>query len=248
MTDMPRRPPLPDPAEVRERRYELEWLHDLVEPRRLERDRGRSDYGDGRGRALKERPARIHNSPVVIITKLEAAHGQLATAIRLFFNDGDIASVHTLACAAREIYEKHCKARGVERMFDHIRAAHPDRSEKNLWDVLNGSRNFLKHPETTFDLDAAIDLDDEANASTLFVACHDCAMLCGVAQPPEPQVFNAWFVATRFPDGKDDALAGDPYSVGAAEIQQALAAAFPALRGAALPEQKRIGREMLARV
>ena len=185
---------------------------------------------------------------MVIITKLEAAHRQLATAIRMFFDGGDVASVHTLACAAREIYEKHCKARGVERMFDHIQAANPGMAETALWGILNGSRNFLKHPEATFDLDVAIDLDDEANASMLFVACHDCAMLCEAAQPPEAQIFNAWFVATRFPDSKDDALADDPYSVGAAEIQQALAAAFPTLRNASLLEQKRIGREMLARV
>ena len=48
----------------------------------------------------------------MIITKLEAAHRQLTTAIRLYFDDDDLAAIHTLACAAREIYEKHCHAKG----------------------------------------------------------------------------------------------------------------------------------------
>src|SRR5712692_11716002 len=44
---------------------------------------------------------------IPMITKLEAAHRQLTTAIRMFFADGDAVAVHTLACAAREIYERH---------------------------------------------------------------------------------------------------------------------------------------------
>lgn len=34
---------LPTPEEVRERRYDLEWLHDQAEPRRPARNRGRSE-------------------------------------------------------------------------------------------------------------------------------------------------------------------------------------------------------------
>jgi hypothetical protein len=49
---------------------------------------------------------------VPTITKLEAANRQLCTAIRMFFADDDAVAVHTLACAAREIYEKHCRSAG----------------------------------------------------------------------------------------------------------------------------------------
>src|SRR5579871_4163267 len=136
---------------------------------------------------------------VAIITKLEAAHSQLTTAIRLYFDDDDLAAIHTLACAAREIYEKHCAAQGVERMFEQIEAANPDRSRKELWDILNGPRNWLKHPEASMDLSARLALDDEMNASMLWVACHDCAMLCRDEQPAEVQAFIVWFLATRFP-------------------------------------------------
>ena len=37
---------LPSPEEVRERHHDLDWLHETAEPRRPERNRGRSDYGD----------------------------------------------------------------------------------------------------------------------------------------------------------------------------------------------------------
>ena len=163
----------------------------------------------------------------------------------MFFNDDDIAAVHTLAGAARELYEKHCAARGVPRMFETIKEANPDKTEKELWNILNGSRNFLKHPDPSHDLDAALDIDDETNASTLFIACHDCAMLCGRDQPLEVQAFNAWFLATRFPEPTMLASAGDAESTRVAAIQSGLQAALPGLREALPTDQKRIGLRLL---
>jgi len=37
------------------------------------------------------------------LSKLNVAKRQLETAIKLYFNDNDPVSIHTLACAAREI-------------------------------------------------------------------------------------------------------------------------------------------------
>jgi hypothetical protein len=80
---------------------------------------------------------------VATITKLEAANRQLCTAIRMFFADGDAVAVHTLACAAREIYEKHCRIAGRGRMFDFVKSGSPDYAEKQLWNLLNAARNFF---------------------------------------------------------------------------------------------------------
>jgi len=85
----------------------------------------------------------------VVITNLGAAHSQLTTAIRMYFADDDLASIHTLACAAREMYEKHCAARGIQRMFDYVASANPERNQKALWDILNRPCNWLKHPGTS---------------------------------------------------------------------------------------------------
>ena len=182
---------------------------------------------------------------MAIITKLEAAHSQLATAIRLYFDDEDLASVHTLACAAREIYEKHCKAKGIDRMFEKIESSNPDRDSKQLWTILNGPRNFLKHPEPTMDLDAKLELDDEMNATMLFVAGHDCATLCEAGQPPEVQAYNLWFIATRFPR-EDEATHSDPSEqVRYGEIIATIDKSYPGLRNAPLSEQKKIGKDMI---
>jgi hypothetical protein len=166
-----------------------------------------------------------------------------STAIRLYFDDGDMAAIHTLACAAREIYEKHCKAAGMDRMFDYIQTAHPTRSQKELWDIINGPRNFLKHPEANLDLSATIELDDQMNASMLFMASHDCAMLCKDSQPPEVQSYNLWFMATKFPVDFNRAA---PDTGQALDIAQAIEAAYPGLRDAPLLEQKRVGLQLLA--
>ena len=184
----------------------------------------------------------------ITITKLEAARRQLTTAIRLFFNDDDIASIHTLAGAAREIYESYCKAHGIERMFDHIQVANPDKNDKALRHVLNGARNFLKHFDGASDLDAVLEIDDGMNAHTIFIASYDCAMACGTSQPPEVQVFTAWFYGTMYPDFREDPPTDGGDTIDAGDIQRDIESAFPGLRGAPLLEQKRIGRVMLARV
>ena len=174
------------------------------------------------------------------LTKSEAAHRQLAAAIRMYFADGDLVAIHTLACAAREIYEKHCEKADIDRMFNHIRATHNE-TDKRIWEILNGARNFFKHPGES--LDEVIELNDSDNKAMLFIACHDCAMLCGENQPIESQVFNIWFLATEFPsaDQTDDREK-------AAELLGLMESQFPGLKTASPAEQKKIGLHFLSEV
>lgn len=174
----------------------------------------------------------------VTLTQREAAHRQLATAVRTYFDDGDPVAIHTLAGAARELYEKHCEKAGIDRMFNHIQATH-QRPDKDLWNILNGARNFFKHPSES--LDDAIELRDSDNKATLFIACHDCAILCGEEQPIEVQVFNTWFMATEFPN---ETCSADREA--AAAILKNLDSLFPGLRAAPPQDQKSWGRRLLA--
>lgn len=116
----------------------------------------------------------------------------------MFFADDDAVAVHTLACAAREIYEKHCRTAGRGRMFDFVKAGSPERAEKELWDLLNAARNFFKHEGTS--LDQRIEFDDTVNDFAILSACTDCATLCSPHQPVEVQAFSIWFVRSRPPD------------------------------------------------
>jgi hypothetical protein len=107
----------------------------------------------------------------------------------------------------------------------------PGHTRKELWSILNGPRNFLKHPEASMDLNASLELDDEMNA----------AMLCQREQPPEVQAYTMWFLATRFPTGSPD----DQYAPRAAEILAAIYGRYPDLREASPAGQKPIGKRML---
>jgi sarcosine oxidase delta subunit len=156
----------------------------------------------------------------------------------MYFADDDLVAIHTLACAAREIYEKHCKKKGITRFFDYVQQSH-NQPEKELWNAINGPRNFLKHPGDS--LDDEITLTDSENSSMLFFACHDCAMLCGQDQPFEVSVFNAWYFGAVFPFE-----AGKRYREDAAELLDLMATNYPNLRAAPLDEQKRMGLVMLA--
>jgi hypothetical protein len=162
------------------------------------------------------------------VSNLEAADRQLCAAIRLFFADEDAVAVHTLASAAREIYEKHCGTAGIERMLDHIQASNPSLTQTEIMTVLNNARNFFKHPRNHSD---RVHFSDEMNDFVLLTACHDYIMLYTGNQPAEVQAYTIWFRAVN-PQLHD--------------MGNALALAdFPNLTTASRVEQKRAGKWLL---
>jgi hypothetical protein len=180
---------------------------------------------------------------VPTITKLEAANRQLCTAVRMFFADGDAVAVHTLACAAREIYEKHCRKAARGRMFDFVQAGNPGHQEKQLWNLLNAARNFFKHEGDS--LDDRIEFDDTMNDFALLSACTDCATLSAPHQPAEVQAFTIWFVSVEAPD-EEAIAAADPAEANACRAMQAqVDRLFPGLRTASRAEKKRFGARVL---
>ena len=129
------------PNEIAEALKVVSRMRTRTDPYRRRRTEG--------GKAKIEQLVRMAQAPkenaVTLITKLDAANRQLCAAIHLFFADGDAVAVHTLACAAREIYEKNCLKTGRTRMFDFVRSGNPEHAERDLWNVLNAARNFFKH-------------------------------------------------------------------------------------------------------
>jgi hypothetical protein len=182
-------------------------------------------------------------SSFATVTNLEAANRQLCTAIHLFFTDGDAVAVHTLACAAREIYEKHCRKAGHGRMFDFVQQGNPGYGERDLWNLLNAARNFFKHPAAS--PDECIEFDDSMNDFQLLAACTDCATLCSPHQPPEVQAYTLWFLAVESPDEQAMAEAEPADASAATAIQQQIDQRFPGLRTASRPEKKRFGARLL---
>ena len=80
------------------------------------------------------------------ISKTDAAKRQLETAIRLWLNNGDPVSIHTLAAAAHQIIHdldtKHGKPtilRGLDIIPSHLK--------RRVRKVFNKPANFLKHAD-----------------------------------------------------------------------------------------------------
>ena len=99
------------------------------------------------------------------IAKLESARRQLDTAIRLWFEEGDPVSIHTLACAAYEIIHVISKKRNRARdlLFDSLIIKDEYRREANA--VLKKPANFFKHARN--DADASIEF--HPTISELFI-------------------------------------------------------------------------------
>jgi hypothetical protein len=185
----------------------------------------------------------MYSMAVATITKLDAANRQLCAAIRMFFADGDAVAVHTLACAAREIYEKHCRLNGRGRMFDFVKSGNPGHAEKQLWTLLNAARNFFKHEGVS--LEDRIEFDDTMNDFAILSACTDCTTLCSPNQPVEVQAFSIWFVGVEAPDEKAMAEA-DPVDANACRAMQVeIDKLYPGLRTASRVEKKRFGARLL---
>src|SRR5689334_4474228 len=86
------------------------------------------------------------DSPILKITKLEAAQRQLAEAVRLFFEQRDIVCVHTLAGAAVRVLSDLAAHRGVANPIRDSDRIRPER-RKEFLGVLNAAQNFFKHAD-----------------------------------------------------------------------------------------------------
>ena len=81
------------------------------------------------------------------LTNLDVARRQLAVAIRLFFDDRDAISVHTLATNSWEIVDLLCKNREVDSFSKHARENLPDGKSLKRDFINQPYRNFFKHAD-----------------------------------------------------------------------------------------------------
>ena len=83
------------------------------------------------------------------ISKIDAAIRQLETAALLYFSDGDICSIHTLAAASLEITSTLAKGTYTEQFLlqDKIYSKIPEHKRKEAHKIIQNQRNFLKHAD-----------------------------------------------------------------------------------------------------
>ncbi|MFN2624232.1 MAG: hypothetical protein ABR611_15455 [Chthoniobacterales bacterium] len=80
---------------------------------------------------------------IVRITRIEAAIGQLETAIFLWFQEGDLAAIHTLAAASQELLHHTGKRLGTPSKLVEMINSEP----KKFRDRVRQAQNFFKHPK-----------------------------------------------------------------------------------------------------
>ena len=130
--------------------------------------------------------------------KLEVARRQLGVATHLFINDREPVSVHTLACASREILERLCTASLKPSVMSHI-AENARRSILSIRDLANQyGRAFKHHDPARNDEELLAVFSDQQNDFLLFIAWHDYRCLTG-RMPVEAQALYSW-VEALYPD------------------------------------------------
>jgi hypothetical protein len=131
----------------------------------------------------------------VRISKLEAAHRQLRTAITLWFRDCDSVSIHALAFAAYEIFHTVSKKRDPFRRdllldSDWIKDEH-----KRDWErLIKKEVVFFKHADR--DPEAVLDFDPQLSEWFILYAIA-ARQLCGQSQSDEESSFMWWFQIHR---------------------------------------------------
>jgi hypothetical protein len=133
------------------------------------------------------------------LNKTEVARRQLGTALALFLEDSDPVSVHTLACAGREIAEHLARKAGEEPFSTHALLTFPDVSRAKLGSLQNQYWNAFKHALTRGgfereDWELLERFKDEINDHMLFWGWHDY-MLAVRSLPIEAQIFQVWYYA-----------------------------------------------------
>lgn len=169
------------------------------------------------------------------VTKLDSARRQLVTAIRLFFNDGDLVSVYSLASNAWEVIDVLCTKAFVESFSKQARGNLPAGHTLTYY-INEPCRNFFKHAERDPNPDSSVELSVANVQALLFLAVEDY-LRYRKGGPIEAQVFQAWFIAV-FPEKVTD----EPDALSKLEYARR---AFPGIASLALADQIEMGRKVL---
>jgi hypothetical protein len=168
------------------------------------------------------------------LTKRDVARRQLATAIRLFFDAGDLVSTFSLAANAWEIVDILCERQCVVSISRQTREHLP--AGKDLkYDYINSPyRNFFKHadrdPEATL-----VEFRTGNVDAIIFLGVEDYLRLFEKA-PVEFQVYQLWYLATNSEKVASGHLAS---------VLERTDDAFPGIRDLPRAEQLALGRKVL---
>ena len=117
------------------------------------------------------------------VSKLDAAKRQLETVIRMYFNDADPVSIHTLTAAAYNILRDVNSKTGGSPMLikDQLVADVFPEYKKEVRDLINEAENFFKHANVDHDL--VLDFNPFLTEFLIMDACDKYRQLSGESHP-----------------------------------------------------------------
>ena len=181
---------------------------------------------------------------VQYVTKLQAARRQLVTAVRLFFDDREPVSVHTLAHASWEISSCLCRHSGVTNFLE-LGSKATGLQVSEIRKLAGNYKNFFKHADR--DPEAALDdFGDACNDFVLFAATMDLEFLCKGRLPTELRTFYLWFCAV-YPPPEKQFIKTDDFNNRHEMFWSAAQRWAPMLHNKSRREQKRLGQEAMLR-
>lgn len=127
----------------------------------------------------------------VNISKLDAAKRQLETAILIFFNYGDIVSIHTLSAASHQLLMDLGKESGIKSSIKETNLIFIREDKRAEYkQMMNKAENFFKHASK--DKDALLKFSPRQSELMLWDAC---AMYKSLTKeiPPVIYLFDMWF-------------------------------------------------------
>lgn len=134
-------------------------------------------------------------SPSINITKPDAARRQLRTAIRLWFDEGDPVSIHTLISAAHEIIHRMYRNSGRKGLLldsDLVRTE----LRKEWAEKIKESYNFFKHFDSKKEKKESINFRPELNDILIIFSSH-ALMQLGETPDTEQLAFAQWMLIHR---------------------------------------------------
>lgn len=131
------------------------------------------------------------------ISKLDAAKRQLEMAIRLFFSNSDVVSIHSLSVSAHGLLRDLSKKQKLGSLIkDEMYKMVKEEKKEKFRDMVKEAGNFFKHADKDADKLLKFYIDQ-----TEFFLWDTCRMyqLITKESPPLIQLFNMWFYL-KYPD------------------------------------------------
>lgn len=131
-------------------------------------------------------------SPPEKVAKLEGAERLLKTAIQLFFDDGDMLSIHVLVAGAHEVLRTLLSKSGDAASLLKDNPTIRREKLKEVGSLMNRTQNFLKHADE--DPDSILDYYEAGTPFWIYDAIQMHSKLPGSSKYRAFFMFQIWFL------------------------------------------------------